>query len=96
MVRFNSKKSDEILEVATKNVSVDVWLPRFPPTMKINEELSIEYSVKATVDPWYKNNFLEKIFVVVRALHLKMPHSASHPKKILVNQCVGHEGWGHR
>uniref|UniRef100_A0A1I7WGI6 Arrestin_C domain-containing protein n=1 Tax=Heterorhabditis bacteriophora TaxID=37862 RepID=A0A1I7WGI6_HETBA len=81
---------------ANYNVSVDVWLPRFPPTMKIANNLLIEYSVKATIDPWFENTHIEKTFEVHRTLNLKMPHNACFPKHTLVNECIGHGGWCHR
>ncbi|PAV88517.1 hypothetical protein WR25_07899 [Diploscapter pachys] len=80
----------------TQDVAVDVWLPRFPPSMQILQDLVVEYSVKATVDPWYENHHIEKKFDVARTLILKMPHTACFAKQWIVNECVGHNKWIHK
>lgn len=64
--------------------------------MKIKGDLHVEYSVRATVDPWFQNNHVEKVFAVKRTLVLKMPHVNCYQHRIQVNQCVDHEGWYHR
>ncbi|KAK6765580.1 hypothetical protein RB195_025472 [Necator americanus] len=83
-------------ETTTQIVAVDVWLPRFPPSMKIYGDLRVEYSVRATVDPWFMNNHIEKIFSVYRTLVLKMPHISCYQQCIKISECVGHGGWYHR
>ncbi|VDK56038.1 unnamed protein product, partial [Cylicostephanus goldi] len=80
----------------THEVAVDVWLPRFPPTMKICDDMCVEYSVRATVDPWFLNHHEEKTFRVERTLVLKMPHMACYQQHIKVDRCVTHGGWYHR
>ncbi|KAK6051913.1 hypothetical protein COOONC_10582 [Cooperia oncophora] len=83
-------------ESRTHQVAVEVWLPRFPPSIKLNNDVQVEYSVKATVDPWFENHHVEKIFTVVRRLILKMPHLSCYQKRIIVNKCVNHGGWYHK
>lgn len=76
-------------------VSLDVWLPRFPPSMTFGDKV-VEYSCRATIDPWFANTHVERIFNVQRLLTLKMPHMACFPKHVIVNECVGHGGWMHK
>ncbi|VDO53284.1 unnamed protein product [Haemonchus placei] len=78
------------------HVAVEVWLPRFPPSIKLPNGFQVEYSVRATVDPWYQNNHVEKIFIVRRRLVLKMPHIDSYQKRLIINQCVNHGAWYHK
>ncbi|EPB68107.1 hypothetical protein ANCCEY_12801 [Ancylostoma ceylanicum] len=77
-------------------VAVDVWLPRFPPSMEICNDLQVEYSVRATVDPWFLNNHIEKTFSVRRIAILKMPHVGCYQQRIKINKCVDHGGWYHK
>ncbi|KHJ98474.1 hypothetical protein OESDEN_01545 [Oesophagostomum dentatum] len=79
----------------TYKVSVEVWLSRFPPTMKLCDELEVEYCVRASVDPWCLNNYTEEMFRVHRALLLKMPHICCYQKHIRVRRCVRQKGWYH-
>ncbi|KAL6723452.1 hypothetical protein Aduo_018460 [Ancylostoma duodenale] len=83
-------------ETKRHKVAVDVWLPRFPPSMKICNDLQVEYSVRATVDPWFLNNHIEKIFSVQRTTILKMPHVGCYQQRIKINKCVDHGGWYHK
>ncbi|CAL2049255.1 unnamed protein product [Caenorhabditis brenneri] len=69
---------------------VDVWLPRFPPTMKFPDGSEITYSVRASVAPWFDNVYIEKKFEVRRSLILKMPHEACYSVEHMVNKCVEH------
>lgn len=98
-VILNGTQADfrfKISATETQDVAVDVWLPRFPPSMQILQNLAIEYSVKATVDPWYENHHVEKRFDVARTLVLKMPHAACFAKQWIVNECIGHNKWIHK
>ncbi|KAK5968348.1 hypothetical protein GCK32_006223 [Trichostrongylus colubriformis] len=83
-------------ESKTHQVSVDAWLPRFPPSIKFKNGFQVEYSVRATIDPWFQNNHVEKTFAVNRVLVLKMPHLSCYRKRLIVNQCVNHGGWYHK
>ncbi|KHJ87391.1 hypothetical protein OESDEN_12837 [Oesophagostomum dentatum] len=83
-------------ETNTHKVSVEVWLSRFPPTMKLCDELEVEYCVRASVDPWCLNNYTEEMFRVHRTLLLKMPHICCYQKHIRVRRCVRQKGWYHR
>ncbi|CAI2356399.1 unnamed protein product [Caenorhabditis sp. 36 PRJEB53466] len=69
---------------------VDVWLPRFPPTMKFPDGSEIIYCVRATVAPWFDNKYVERTFEVRRSLVLKMPHEACYSVDHMVNKCVEH------
>ncbi|VDM74487.1 unnamed protein product [Strongylus vulgaris] len=83
-------------EAKSHEVAVDVWLPRFPPSMKICDDLEVEYSVRATVDPWFMNHHAEKVFRVHRTLVLKMPHLSCYQRHVKINKCVTHGHWHHR
>ncbi|CAJ0945346.1 unnamed protein product, partial [Mesorhabditis belari] len=77
-------------------VEVEAWLNRFPPSMEVMRGTFIEYSVRASIDPWFLNHHVEKIFFVRRTLKLKMPHIAAFETKQVVNECVGHGGLFHK
>ncbi|CAI5455707.1 unnamed protein product [Caenorhabditis angaria] len=74
----------------THNVSVDIWLPRFPPSMTLDNGIVIEYCVRATINPWFENQHVDRIFYVKRSLILKMPHISCYPIENRVNKCVEH------
>ncbi|CAB3399883.1 unnamed protein product [Caenorhabditis bovis] len=80
----------------THHVSVDVWLPRFPPSITLADGSEIEYAVRATIKPWHANEYQETIFQVKRSLILKMPHRACCPLTHKVDKCVGHNSWIHK
>ncbi|KAK6009042.1 hypothetical protein OSTOST_26058, partial [Ostertagia ostertagi] len=83
-------------ESKTHQVAVEAWLPRFPPSIKLQKDFQVEYSVRATVDPWFQNSHVERIFTVARRLVLKMPHMSCYQKRLIINKCVNHGGWNHK
>ncbi|EFP04967.1 hypothetical protein CRE_03255 [Caenorhabditis remanei] len=58
--------------------------------MKFPDGSEIIYCVRASVAPWFDNNYVEKKFEVRRSLILKMPHEASYAIEHMVNKCVEH------
>ena len=51
-------------------VNVPAWLARMPPTFT-NDKIAIRYACRATLGEWSENDYVERLFDVVRELRLK-------------------------